>query len=695
MKWKKAQTSRSPCIWHEPWIRPGVGLREYNEKRSFESTPEPRGEEARMPRRRTEPRQFVVQKHAASHLHYDFRLELEGVLKSWSVPKGPSLAPNVRRLAMATEDHPLAYADFEGVIPKGQYGGGTVIVWDAGTWTPLDGNPHQGYRAGKLHFALSGEKLKGAFMLERRGRDDRAWVLVKLPDARSTSVDIVTTRPESVVTGRTIEEVAVARDRVWHSNRGREGAEVEVEGARPAKRPRRVDVPEPVEADAVPEGNEFLHELELPGQRLQAWFVDAAVRLAHAGRDATSRFRPIVEALERTRLVDAILDGVVVDETYLVFDLLRLDGNDLTKSPLEARKQALESILAAAPSDPHLHYGSHIVGHGAYFAQACKLGARGVVSKRRTSKYGARGAWRVVHCDASTRPSIAGVSISNPNRVMYPARGTTKLEVARYYEDIADWMVPHVANRPLTLVRCGDGLQTGQMREDCTFLRHSKAWGPKTLRRVKIREKAKLGEYLIADNLAGIIGLVQMDVLEIHTWNTTADAPELANRIVFDLDPGPDVTWTRLAHAARTVRTALDDLGLECWVKTTGGVGLHVVAPIRPIHWKECLAFVRKVSSLLSAADPKTFTTSIAKVQRTGKIYLDYLRNNRGNTSVAAYSTRARPNATVSLPLDWDELGAKRESFDIDSVRRRLKRRRADPWTGYFACEQTLPEVPA
>jgi DNA ligase D-like protein (predicted polymerase) len=467
--------------------------------------------------------------------------------------------------------------------------------------------------------------------------------------------------------------------------------DVRVERARPTKAPRRIEAPAPVEARAVPEGEEFLHEVELPGSRVHAWFDEGgAVRLEQAGRDVTARFRPIVEALEGTRLVDAILDGVIVDQIYLVFDLPRLDGNDLRRSPLEARKKALEPILAAAPSDPHLHYASHVVGNGAaYFEQACKLGARGIVSKRRTSPYGEPDAWRVIRC--ASRNEIAGVAISNPQRIMYPERGITKWDVARYYEEIGDWIVPHVADRPLTLVRCGAGLTTGEMREDCTFLRHGKAWGPPTLRRVKIREKTKVGEYLVADDLAGIIGLVQMDVLEIHTWNTTASQPDLANRIVFDLDPGPEVAWKTLVRAARTVRDALSDAGLACWVKTTGGAGLHVVAPVTPARWDECLAFVRKIAADLALAGRETFTTSIAKSGRSSKIYLDVLRNNRTNTSVAAYSTRARPDAAVSVPLDWDELGAKREPFDVDGVRRRVKHLRADPWAGYFACAQELP----
>ncbi|MDB4941585.1 MAG: hypothetical protein JWP97_1119 [Labilithrix sp.] len=672
-----------------------MGLREYNEKRSFTRTPEPAGEKAAA-RPASHPRVFVVQKHAASHLHYDFRLELEGVLKSWSVPKGPSLDPEVHRLAMATEDHPIAYVDFEGVIPKGQYGGGTVIVWDAGTWASLDANPHQAYRAGKLHFELHGKKLTGAFTLVRKGKDDRAWLLTKNADAESDrGSDVVTARPESVVTGRTIEEVAAARDRVWHSNRGHTLPELEIEAARQAKPPRSVALAVPVVRERVPTGDAFLHELDLPGERMQAWFTAGSVRLEKKGADRTRDHRAIVEALEETRLQDAILDGIVVDQTYVVFDLLRLEGKDLRPAPLEARKRALETILSAAPKDPHLHFSSHVVGSGKdYFEKACSLGARGVVSKRRDAPHGARGAWQVVRCAKEGEGAIAGIEISNPSRVMYPARGITKWEVARYYEEIGEHLLPHVAGRPLTLVRCGAGLTTGRMREDCTFMKHGRVWGPKALRRVNIQEKTKIGEYLVADDLAGIIALVQMDVLEIHTWNSLADRADLSNRVVFDLDPGPHVSWSTIVRAAGAVRARLTELGLACWVKTTGGNGLHVVVPVAPAPWEKCLAFARLVSRSLVKDDPKTFTTSIVKTGRTRKIYLDDLRNNRGNTSVSAYSTRARPEGPVSVPVTWDELGDTRPTFDMETVRQRLRTLREDPWKDYFACEQRLPGEP-
>lgn len=647
-----------------------MGLREYNEKRDFTLTPEPAGERTETSRHAA--RTFVTQKHAASHLHYDFRLELEGVLKSWSVPKGPSVDPTVHRLAMETEDHPLDYADFEGVIPKGQYGGGTVIVWDRGTWVPLDDNPHRAYRAGKLRFELHGEKLRGVYALVRK--DDRAWLLSKAKDAHASTQDIVAERPESVATGRMIEDVATARDRVWQSNRGAKALPV-VDGGRRAARPKHIALAQPKTARAIPAGDEWLHELLLEGDRVLVHLEKGRVRIEHGKEDITSKHRPAVEALETTRLEDAILDGVIAGETLLVFDLLRFEGRDLRAVPLEERKTALEQIV---PTDDHLRYVWHAVGNGeSYLEKACELGARGVISKRRNAHYGAAGAWMLTAC----KPEIA---ITNPDRVMYPDAGLTKMDVARYYEKFAPWILPHLVGRPLTLVHCAKGLP------GCTFMKHGRVWGPSALRRVRIQEKTKLGEYLIADDLAGLLALVQMDILEIHTWNATYENLEKPNRIVFDLDPGNEVTWPRIVKAAREVRQRLRDEGLQSWVKTTGGVGLHVVAPLLPsAGWEACADFCRKIAREMERDAPGLFTTSMAKKERTNRIYLDVLRNTRGNTSVAAYSTRARPAATVSMPVTWEALGKAPHVFTIESARVP----KADPWEGYFEIDQTLPPI--
>ncbi len=291
------------------------------------------------------------------------------------------------------------------------------------------------------------------------------------------------------------------------------------------------------------------------------------------------------------------------------------------------------------------------------------------------------------------RISVCGVSISNPGRIMYPAQapaanGFTKLDVARFYERIADWIVPHLEGRPLTLVRCPEGLKA-----ECFYMKHSKVWAPPALRRVKIQEKTKVGDYLVADDIAAVISLVQMDVLEIHTWNTCVDKVELPNRIVFDLDPGAHVPWAHVIEGARLVRRMLKTIGLDSFAKTTGGKGLHVVVPLAPrADWRECLAFSRALAEALERHDPGLYTTTFAKAGRERKILIDYMRNNRTNTSVAAFSTRARPGAPVSLTLKWEEVTPALDpaAWTIATVERRLSSLRRDPWRDYWTCKQRL-----
>ena len=280
---------------------------------------------------------------------------------------------------------------------------------------------------------------------------------------------------------------------------------------------------------------------------------------------------------------------------------------------------------------------------------------------------------------------VAGVRISHPDRLIYPESGISKIELAEYYADIGDWIVPHVMGRPLTLVHCPDGLA-----KPCHYLRHAKAWGPQALRRVKIKEKTKVGEYLIADSIEAVVSLAQMGIVEIHTWNSTDDNIERPNRIVWDLDPGPAVTWKQVVAAARFVRDVLDTLRLRSWVKTTGGRGLHVVVPITPKRTvAQCLEFSRGVAEAIARAD-SIYTTAFAKAGREDKILVDYLRNNRTNTSISAYSTRARDNATVSMPVDWDELRTPPDRWTLSTVRQRLKRMRSDPWRDYWTVTQQV-----
>jgi bifunctional non-homologous end joining protein LigD len=295
---------------------------------------------------------------------------------------------------------------------------------------------------------------------------------------------------------------------------------------------------------------------------------------------------------------------------------------------------------------------------------------------------------RATKAIVSAGPTVAGVRISHPDRVIYPDLGLSKIQLARYYEEIAAWIMPHVAGRPLTLLHCPSGLAA-----PCNYLRHAKAWGPSALRRVKIREKTKVGEYLVADSIEAVVSLAQMGIVEIHTWNSTIDDLERPNRIVWDLDPGPAVTRPQVVQAAGLVRTVLETLGLASWVKTTGGRGLHVVAPIEPGRdVAECLAFSRGVSDAITRTDPRLYTTRFPKLGRERKILIDYLRNNRTNTSICAYSPRARPGAAVSAPLEWTGLAAAREPWTLPTTAARLKRLRRDPWAGYWTCRQRISD---
>ena len=290
--------------------------------------------------------------------------------------------------------------------------------------------------------------------------------------------------------------------------------------------------------------------------------------------------------------------------------------------------------------------------------------------------------------DADT-PTVAGVRISHPNRLIYPDLGISKIELAQYYENIADWIVPHVAGRPLTLVHCPGGLAA-----PCIYLKHAKAWGPSALRRVKIQEKTKVGEYLVADSIEAVVSLAQMGIVEIHTWNSVIEHIERPNRIIWDLDPGPDVTWKQVVKAAGLVREVLKTLGLTAWVKTTGGRGLHVVVPLKAARVvAKCLEFSRAVSEAIARTDPQLYTTSFAKLGRERKILIDYLRNNRTNTSICAYSPRARPGATVSMPLDWSDLSASPERWTLPRAVKRLSRLRSDPWATYCVCHQEISDA--
>ena len=872
-------------------------LTTYRKKRDFRKTPEPKGGGTARRRRGLA---YVIQKHAASHLHYDFRLELDGVLKSWAVPKGPSLNPSDKRLAVEVEDHPVEYGDFEGTIPKGEYGGGSVLLWDRGTWEP-SGDAHEGLRRGRLSFDLFGEKLKGKWLLIRmKGRDeDRkpTWLLFKEKDAESrTRGDVLVDRPESVKTGRAIEDVG-SNGKVWHSDkpRARSGRSAPARGAavprvtarkaaatrttraRTSKSaPRTPRMPSMQLATLVtraPEGDDYLHEIKYDGYRAFCRLArGSASFLMRSGQDWTSRFAALASDAERLDVDQAVLDGeVVIVEpdgrtsfqalqnsmsgaargalVYYAFDLLSRDGEDLTKLPLEDRKGALRELLADAGDT--MRYSDHVVGNGpAVFEEACRRGLEGIISKRRDAPYrgGRVGSWLKVKCTArqelvivgytepqgsragfgalllgvrngagpiryagrvgtgftheslvdltrrlraletkeppvtggprsgrgvhwvepkllaevaftgwtddgklrhpsfqglredkkpsearrerpapppkptrkgppkrdpdkkdpqrdpphddpkhppvreppsEARGAVAGVVISHPDRVLFPEAGITKRDLASYIEAVAERMLPHVKGRPLMLLRCPEGRTRG-----CFFQKHPGFTVPQAVRQITVRESKGNATYLAVSSAAGLVGLVQVGVVEIHIWGAREDRQDAPDRLVFDLDPDPSVPWPRTVRAALDLRERLRALGLESFPKTTGGKGLHVVAPFRRgPSWEDVARVGSAVAAAMIQDEPDGFTTTLSKARRRGKILIDTLRNRRGATWVAPYSPRAREGAPVSMPLAWSEVTPKLKptAFTVRTAADRLRRK--DPWSTLEEARQSLPRV--
>jgi bifunctional non-homologous end joining protein LigD len=291
---------------------------------------------------------------------------------------------------------------------------------------------------------------------------------------------------------------------------------------------------------------------------------------------------------------------------------------------------------------------------------------------------------------ATAAPLVADVAISHPDRVVYPEAGVTKIEIARYYEAIAPRLLPHLRGRPLSLVQCPDGVSGG-----CFFAKHSRLWRPEHLRRVEIRERSKVGEYFVAESLPALIELAQMNFLELHTWGSHLGQLERPDRLILDLDPGPQVAWREVIAAARLARSAFETLGLRSFVKNTGGVGLHVVVPLVPERgWAEVFGFARGLALLMAARRPDLYSTAMPKAGREGRILLDFWRNGRGHTAVAAFSTRARPRASVSVPLEWDELDAeiRSDAFTLRTLPKRLAGLRRDPWEEYWLIEQRISD---
>lgn len=781
-----------------------MSLKTYRQKRNFKKTTEPQAVKAHS----AQPI-FVVQKHWASHLHYDFRLEAFGVLKSWAVPKGPSTNVGEKRLAVEVEDHPLAYATFEGTIPKGEYGAGTVKIWDHGYWVPPQ-NLRQALAKGRIDIELVGKKLKGKWLLQKTrstSGSKNQWLLIKRHDTKSPT------------------------------------SKIELPNQTKTPDPFPTDIP-PQLATKVPSGDRFVHEIKLDGYRTLTFIKGKAVQMkTRNGLDWTSKYDCIQLDLKKLGLISAILDGEIVAHNeeghsdfsalqealeqkeseqlfYYIFDLLYLNGQDLRELPLEQRKLFLKKLFTRSKS-PRLLFNSHVRGQGQeLFDEAKKKGLEGIVSKDRLSPYQSRRspAWqkiktskrqefviggftdpkganehfgallmgvydddqlryvgrvgtgfnshnlpallkgmkaieaevspfdlhgpknsRSIHWvkpalvaeiefkawtsdevlrhasfkglrsdkeatsvtkeapllntapsqkQARANASTGSFKITHPNRVVYPATGTRKIDVANFYRSVSPWLLPHLRERPLSLVRCPE--HAGQ---ECFFQKHISHPSLNSVHETLLKATdGKTQKVNYVDDEVGVLQFVQWGVLELHTWQGTVRSKK-PDQIVFDLDPHESIKWNQVVKTAEKLRDLLKRLDLESFIKTTGGKGLHIHVPIEPIYsWEAAKVFSKTVVEQLSVENPNQLTTNVRKNLRQDKIFLDYLRNGFGSTAVASFSLRSKTKPAVAVPVAWQELKKIKsgEEFDIQSTLKRLAHQTLDPWEGYFELQQRV-----
>jgi bifunctional non-homologous end joining protein LigD len=734
-------------------------LAKYRKMRDFTRTSEPRGGEKEV---KNAGNSYVIQKHAARRLHYDFRLEMNGALLSWAVPKGPSLDPKVKRLAVETEPHPIEYGGFEGTIPKGEYGGGTVMVWDKGSWSATGTDAQKGYEKGHLQFTLQGEKLRGGWHLVRTGKqteEGKSWLLFKARDEFSDDADpdLLAEAPNSALTGRSLEDIAAgvkpkqsAAEKKSRAKSKKSDAKsgsplskaslLALAGAKSAKMPKSIEpelatvVAEPVTSD------EWVHEIDFDGQRILARLEAGNVRLSNeTGEDWSARAPSLVAALGELDAESAVLDGKLVrlnehgvgdrealesalqaeqDEAlvYYVFDLLYLNGVDLRGAALLDRKSILgELVGSAADAKAMVRLSAHVAGRGDEFlAAAARLGVRDAVARRADSRYraGPGRDWLLVPTGAASengkqarsakpargskkaasegkkREKAREYPLTNPEKVMYPELGITKRELLDYYAMVSERMLPQVANRPLTIVRYPNGRDKHGF-----FQKHPRPGSPDGLRSISIRENEGKAPYSVLDDEAGLFALVQLGALEIHTWGSRADDFEHADLLVFDLDPDPALDMAAVVACAERLKSLFEQAKLESFVKTTGGKGLHVCVPIAPeLEWDVVKDFTGRVAEALVREAPSKYVAMPTKAIRRGKIFIDYLRNGRGATFIAPYSTRARENAPVAVPLDWDELTPKLkpDQFNVRNLKQRLARQATDPFARMSKLKQHL-----
>jgi len=823
-----------------------MSLHQYRRKRRLGGgsgqTPEPDEAPARgNPKRRPI---FVVQLHHASSRHYDFRLEMDGVLKSWAVPKGPSLRAGEKRLAVEVEDHPLSYAGFEGDIPEGHYGAGHVDVFDHGSWACED-DPLQALGAGKIDFVLHGQRLAGGWKLVRTAMKGRQvqWLLIKRDDeqARDAEADDLLHAPprKPAKTDRASTKKAAPAPRTAHPRKADarwHARALKLDGARDKSYPRQFKPQLTDHRDTAPDGERWLHEIKWDGYRLLADLHEGEVKLrSRNGLDWTADFPEVVQAVQALPVRDARLDGelVVLDDNgrsdfaalqrvidgsskkplrYIVFDLPGVAGVDISRAPLLERKALLKELIGDAVGT--LAFSEHVIDHGpAVFEASGKAGFEGIVSKQIDAPYvnaRARSWVKVKHENtdefliightapkgsrvgfgslllatpdkgglryvgrvgtgfddeslralsatlaplavkaavlelpshvpfraASVRwvkpltvaevafrgwgkegllrqasfkrlrsdkqkedlgmraaPADDGddVAITHPERVVFAKKKLSKGDVADYYRQMARWILPEISGRPLSLLRCPDGVGKA-----CFFQKHHGQGLGDAVHAVPLQQKSGREDYVYIDDERGLLQLVQMNTLELHPWGATVADPEHPDRLVFDLDPGEGVSWADVKRGARDVRDRLQETGLRSFVRLSGGKGVHVVVPLLPkADWEDAKAFCEAFAQAMAEQAPDRYVATMSKAKRSGVIFIDWLRNTRGATSVCSWSLRARESAGVAVPLRWEELArvGAADAFSMDKALARAKRLKADPWQGIERVKQKLPTL--
>lgn len=824
-------------------------LHEYNRKRDFTKTSEPKG----AAKRGKAGNRFLVQKHDATRLHYDFRLEWKGVLKSWAVTRGPSINPEDKRLAVRTEDHPLAYGDFEGTIPAKQYGGGTVMLWDTGWWEP-DNDPDEGLREGKLTFHIHGERMKGGWTLvrmkPRSGEKRENWLLIKErdEDAGDNGESLIEDNLTSVKTGRLMDEIAAGKGaskdaaRVWNSNQSAAEnmkAQPDEPKARPhsGKRPAFVEPQLATLVSGAPEGEAWLSEVKFDGYRLMIAIGGGDVTcFTRTGLDWTEKFPDIAKGFAALDCKSALIDGEAVaaseegskfsalqkalktggETRFYAFDLLSLDGKDLRRKPLIERKEALKALLSTLGPERRVQYSEHIKGKSAEVFQAmCKAGQEGIIAKRADDPYksGRAGSWVKVKCtrrqefviggyspsdkrgrafasllvgsheggkfiyrgrvgtgfdeeimadlaarfaklEASKAPfenvpadiarsavwlkpelvaevdfaeftddghirhgafeglredkeaeavtlenakpakqgasstgrkstpkekegTVLGIRISSGDRELYSEPEISKLDLARYYGVIADRMLPFIADHPASILRCPQGPE-----HQCFYQKHASDGFPDEILQIPIEEAdGDVANYLYVKDGKGLVAAVQMGTIEFHIWGSRIDRLDMADRLVFDLDPDPSVTFETVKKGALLLRESLEEVGLKSLAMVSGGKGVHVIVPLaRRASWEDAKGFAKALSSKIADADPDHYIATMSKAKRKGRIFIDWLRNERGATAIAPYSVRARTGGPVATPVSWQELEGldAANGFHIPDILERLEK--PDPW---------------